>query len=101
MAANIFDHEELMITVLNQLADRAHWESVALVLLTARLSVAESQAVIDFIAEEQVKQQPLSQQACADQVLKIKPDIENALVFVQRLKRAATAEGRFPDVLNA
>jgi len=100
MDINIFDRDELIINVLNQLAEKANLESVDLVLLNSKLSAKESHDLMVFVAEKQVKKQALSKEECIAQVLKIKPDIESADGFVNQLKSAFVAEGRFPDVLN-
>lgn len=100
MDIDIFDRNELILDVLNRLADKANLECVDLVLLNFNLSAKESRELMDFVAEKQVKKQALSKKECSEQVLKIKPDIEDADSFVTQLKRSFVAEGRFPDVLN-
>lgn len=100
MTTDSFDRSALMLDVLNRLADQAHLDCISLVLLNFDFSARESQAIMDFVAEKQVKRQPLSKQQCAEQVAQIKPDFKFAAEFVDQFKDAARAEGRFPDVLN-
>jgi len=100
MNIDIFDRSELVLNVLNSLADKVNLECVDLVLLNSNFSSEESHQLMVFIAEKQVKKQKLSKNECATQVMKIKPDIESADGFVSQLKSAFIAEGRFPDVLN-
>ncbi|MFC6202957.1 hypothetical protein ACFP1L_13875 [Lactiplantibacillus nangangensis] len=100
MDINIFDRNEMTLNVLNLLAEKADLECIDLVLLNFNFSSKQAHELMDFVAEKQVKKQGLTKQECTNQVLKIKPDIENAEAFVDQLKSAALAEGRFPDVLN-
>lgn len=100
MTTETFDRSALMLDVLNRLADSAHLDCISLVLLNFDFSAQESQAIMDFVAEKQVKRQPLSKQQCAEQVAQIKPGFKFAAEFVDQFKHAALAEGRFPDVLN-
>jgi len=97
---DIFSKEMLMLNVLNSLAERAALKSSDLVLLNFDFSANEIRALMDVLAEKQVKRQPLSKHDLVKRVLTIKPDIEGVETFCSELKVAFDAEERFPDILN-
>jgi len=97
---DIFSKETLILNVLNSLAERTDLKSSDLVLLNFDFSGDEIRALMDVLAEKQVKRQPLSKRGLSKRVLIIKPDIEDVETFCAELKVAFDAEGRFPDILN-
>lgn len=97
---DIFEHDELVVNVLTQMAEKVDFNCVELVLLDCHFSAKEGRKFMNYLIKKQVTKQKLSKKKAAKKLLKIKPDIVNAKDCVDQFKAAFIAEGRFPDILN-
>lgn len=100
MDLRLFTREDMLLSVINQLAEKAALASTELVLLNWDFSAKETQKLMKFLMKKQLTEAGLSKRDFRKKVKKIKPDIVSAKAFTNQLKVAFDAEGRFPDLLN-
>ncbi|KRO26395.1 hypothetical protein DY78_GL000998 [Lactiplantibacillus fabifermentans DSM 21115] len=100
MDLRLFTREDMLLSVINQLAEKAALASTELVLLNWDFSAKETQKLMKFLMKKQLTKAGLSKRDFRKKVKKIKPDIVSVKVFTNQLKVAFDAEGRFPDLLN-